>query len=204
MLDYSSGSAMVATISAATKASEIILSEYSSDCRKVLREWLDRDPAAFDWTPHFTYVVQELEGGGESEVKERQEIVRTLVNAVVHCDITKVPPIESDYDQQYDVVICGLVFESVSYTHEEYTANISRVGKLVKPGGSMLIYGIENKLGFYTVGDQRLHNLQVTHDFAMSALKAAGFCDISLDTYSPPDDPHRCYRFLKGTRKQEQ
>ena len=199
ILDYSSGASIVATISAATKASEIVLSEYSSDCRKVLRQWLEGDPTAFDWTPFFRFVVRDLEGKGEEEVQERQQRVRKLVKDVVHCDITKDPPIESEYDELYDVVICCLVLEGVSQSHNAYVANTSRISRLVKPNGLMLLYGIENKLGYYYVGDRKLKNLHVTHEFALSTLRDAGFSDITIDTYSPTDDPNRVYRFIKGS-----
>ena len=62
VLDYGSGPVIVATISAATKASEIVLSDYLDKNRKALQQWLDGDCAAFDWSPHFRFVVRDLEG----------------------------------------------------------------------------------------------------------------------------------------------
>ena len=53
VLDYGSGPSLLAAMIAATKASEIILSDYSPNNRSFLRRWLDSDPRAFDWTPHF-------------------------------------------------------------------------------------------------------------------------------------------------------
>ena len=75
----------------------------------------------------------------------------------------------------------------------------------MKPGGLILIYGVENKLGYYDVGDRKLPNLIVTPEFAMQALKNAGFCNISLvnDAFFPSYDPHRIFRCIKGTRKFE-
>ena len=75
VLDYGSGPTLLSTISAATKASEIVMSDYSDANLQALRLWLQRDTAAFDWSPHFSFVVKELEGKGEEEVVERQEQV---------------------------------------------------------------------------------------------------------------------------------
>ena len=200
VMDYGSGPVMLPTISAATKASEIVLSDYLEKNRKALQQWLDGDSAALDWSPYFRFVVRDLEGKGEQEVVERQELVRKLVKAVVHCDITQDPPIERGYDQLYDVVISSFVLESTARNLDEYASNTSTLGKLVKPGGLILIYGVENKLGYYESGDRKLPNITATAEFTVQALKDAGFCNLSLDTFLPSDDPHRIYRFIKGTR----
>ena len=144
VLDYGSGPTIRTTISAATKASEIVLSDYAEDCRKVLRQWLEKHPDAFDWSPYFSiddfsHVVKDLEGKGEKEVEERQEEVRRLVKAVVHCDLTQDPPIERGYDQQYDVVMSSLCIDAVAGTREEYVQGVKKLAKLVKPGGILLL-----------------------------------------------------------------
>ena len=200
VLDYGSGPVMLNTISAAKKASEIVLSDYMDINCKFLRQWLDGDSAAFDWSPHFRFVVQQLEGKGEREVKERQEQVRKLVKAVVHCDLTQDPPIESGYDKLYDVVLCTLVMEGAARSHEEYVSNALRLGRLVKPGGLLLMYGIENRLGYYTVADHKYRNLHVTAEFAMITLKDAGFCDLTVDKLLPSDEEN-VFMFIKGLRK---
>ena len=199
VLDYGSGPVVMNVISAATKASEIVLSDYVDQSCKVLRKWLDGDSDAYDWSPHFNFVVQDLEGKGEKEVKHRQELVRKLVKAVVHCDITQDPPIQSGYDQLYDVVISSLVIESVARNVDEYATYISRLGTLVKPGGVVMMYQIENKSGFYEVGDHKFHNLPVTAEVSVCTLEDAGFHDLTVDKFSP-DDPNITYSFVKGTR----
>ena len=99
------------------------------------------------------FVVRDLREGG-ARGGERQELVRKLVKAVVHSDITQDAPIERGYDQLYDVVIVSLVLEGTSDSIDGYASNASKLGKLVKPGGLILIYGVENKRGFYVVGDE--------------------------------------------------
>ena len=200
VLDYGSGPVVMNVISAATKASEIVLADYVGKNRKTLQKWLDEDSDAFDWSPEFEFVVRELEKKSEKEVKERQELVRKLAKAVVHCDITQDPPIESGYDQLYDVVVSCLVMEGTARSHDEYVSNASRLGKLVKPGGTIMIYGVENKIGFYMIGGHKFPNVHATAEFAVSAFQEAGFVDITVEKYSPTDDPNRIYRFIKGTK----
>ena len=183
VLDYGSGPSIRGTISAATKASEIVLSDYTEDCRKALRQWLQKHPDAFDWSPYFSHVVKDLEGKGEKEVEERKEEVRRLVKAVVHCDLTQDPPIERGYDQQYDVVMSSLCIDAVARTREEYAQGMNKLSKLVKPGGTLLILGAEvrGEDGFYVVGEEKFRGFGVASDFAAKAITNAGFCVLTLE-----------------------
>ena len=84
LVDYGLGPSLLAAMVAATKASEIVLSDYSPNNRSFLRKWLNSDPRAFDWTPHFNFFVsfRKLEGKEEEAVAESEEQLRA---AVVHC-----------------------------------------------------------------------------------------------------------------------
>ena len=204
VLDYGSGPSILAAMSAATKASGIILSDYSGKNRNALHQWLNRDTAAsaHDWSPHFRFVVKELEWKGEKEVEERQEQVRKLVKAVVYCDISQDPPIERDYDKLYDVVMSSLVIEAVAQTPDEYMVLMSRLGRLVKPGCLLLVYGVENNQS-YMVGDFKFRDLPVTSELAMTAMKEAGSYDMSVDKFILNVLPQQTYTFMfiKGTRR---
>ena len=198
VLDYGAGPVISSTISAATKASEIVLADYTKKNLKCLQQWLNDEQGALDWSPHFTYVVQELEGKVKQEVEERQRVVRNLVKAVVHCDINKNPPIERGFDHHYDVVMCSLVLDATASTLDEYRSSVSRLSQLVKPGGSLFYYGVENRIGFYTVGDRNFPSLCVSDEFVIQAFHNAGFHDVSL-CHSPNSTPDASYRFIKGT-----
>ena len=132
-------------------------------------------------------------------MKERQDLVRKLVKAVVHCNITQVPPIEPGYDKVYDVVVSSKVVESVARNLDEYVIYLSRLGGLVKPGGMLMMY---NKTGFYNVGGMKFRNLPVPVEFTVSTLKKAGFINIAVDKFFP-DDPNRIFSFLKCERSDE-
>ena len=199
VLDYGSGPVIFGAISAATKASEIVLSDVSEKNCEALRTWLNGDSGAFDWSPHFKFVVCELEGKSEKEAEEREDQVRKLVKAVVHCDISKDPPIEKGYNCVYDVVISSIAVESAASTVSEYVTYLSRLGTLVKPRGLLMLYTIENKTGIYQVGDHYFCNLPIKAEFSVQTLKEAGFVDLSVDRFFP-DDPNRIFSFVKGTR----
>lgn len=208
VLDCGTGPVLLSTITAATKASEIVLSDYSDATCKTIRQWLDRDATAFDWSPHFSFVVRELEGKGEKEVETRQELVRKVVKAVIHCDLTQDPPIEKDYVQLYDVVICSLVLEVAARDHEEFYANAVRVGKLVKPGGLTLIYHAveeeDTSRDFAVVGEKKFHDLWVPVEVVLDAFSRAGFTDLFVaSTYQLKGiDRKVTLSFIKGVKGQ--
>ena len=197
VLDYGAGPIIAPAISAATKASDIVLADYAEENLEFLHQWLNCEPNAFDWSPYFTYVVQELEGGGEEQVKERETKVRKLIKGLVHCDINNDPPIQQGYDTQYDVVMCSLVLEGVSSTQEEYCSNVARLVQLVKPGGSIFYYGVENKFGYYTIGDKNFPNIHITDELALKAFRDAGVEDASLKE-CPVGDCKVKFRFISG------
>ena len=172
ILDYGTGPSIFTTISAATKASEIVLSDYSESCRTTLCQWLEGDREAFDWSSYFCHVVKELEGNNEEEVAKRQMLVRNLVKAVVKCDLTQDPPIEPGYEQPYDVVMSSLCIEAVLKSDDEYQQLLAKLVSLVKPGGHLLLYGVEHHggAGCYMVGNETFKSTGTSLEFAMHAM----------------------------------
>ena len=192
VLEYGAGPVISSTISAATKASESVLADYTKNNLKCLQQWLNDEPGALDWSPHFSYVVQELEGKVKQEVEERQRKVRNLVKAVVHCNINEMPPIEKGFDDNYGYL------DATASTLDEYCSNVSQLSQLVKPGGCLFYYGVENKRGFYTVGDRNFPSFCVSDELVVKAFHDAGFHNVSL-THAPHSLPDKSCRFIKGT-----
>ena len=195
VLDYGTGPSLLPAMAAVTKASEIILSDYSEENHKFLSRWLSGDCSSFDWSPHFEFLVRNLEGNKEaSAIKERQEMVRKTVKAVVHCDLTEDPLIQKGYDNLYDVVISSLVIDTVPTSDEEFVDLLCRLGGLVKKGGSMFLYFSENAT-FYAVGDFNFKVFPVTVDIAKTALARAGFSKIEVSERHFSNAPEEQYEF---------
>ena len=101
VLDYGCGPSLAYSISAASKASEIVLADYAKPNRDYLQEWLDGRDSVHDWTPCFQHVVQTLEGGSEEDAKQRQHLLRSKVKAIVPCDINQ----EDFIDERHTVIL---------------------------------------------------------------------------------------------------
>ena len=135
--------------------------------------------------------------------KEREELMRKVVKAVVHCDLTHDPLIQKGYDEVYDVVMSLLAIDTVPKTDDEFVTLLCRVGNLVKLGGTILLYFAENVSEYY-VGDAKFYSFTVTVETAVTALAKAGFKDIETSDKYYSRFPHEkqdyTFFFLKAIR----
>ena len=185
ILDIGSGPTIAYAISAAPHAAEIVLSEYAEANRSSLLQWLQKDPDAFNWTHVFKHVVVDLEGKSEEEVPTRAELVRKVIKAIVPCDVTRDPPIPTEYVDKYDVVTDYLCLVSACATTEDYIAALVRLHALLKPGGRIVLYTPESLTPWpstYLVGCRKFFNLQLSRGFIFKSLEQAGFCDVKIRT----------------------
>ena len=189
VLDYGSRLSILPTISA---ASEIVLSDFSAVNRQALRDWLDnKEPPLFDWTDHFRYVVRELEGKGEEEVTRRQQEIRNVVKDVVHCDITQDPLIDVQYHKLYDVMSTAFVVEAVANSYEEYKHLLFRLTRLIKPGGHLLLCGVEDSQ-YYVIGDVKFRDIPLSSAMVVDAIRGCGFSDLKLNKVYPANMQRPC------------
>ena len=198
VLEFGTGPVIMYEISASLYASEIVLSAYTEDNREALQEWLDRDPEAQDWSPFFEGVVRELEGKSKEEVAMREEKLRQVVKAIIPCDIHKNPPIEPAHHGPYDVVFTSQCLECACASLEELSQAVSKLAKLVKPGGKLVMVAMEGTgdTFFYMVGDERFVAFSIREEALKTILKQNGFCDITVECQSrdspgisdPPED----------------
>ncbi len=189
LLDYGCGPTISDKISAAPKVSEIVLAEYTEPNRAYVQKWLDKDSAAFDWSPSFKHVVQTLEGGTEEEAESRQDEVCRKVKAVVSCDITKDEFIAKGYEGPYDIIQSCLCLDNPFRDLDSYRGGIRKLASLLKNGGSLLLYSslvgnsedqVEN---FYTVNGKKVFNIALKKDFILKSLKDNGFTVVCTEQF---------------------
>ena len=184
VLEYGSGPVIQHSISAAAHASEIVFCDIAESNREAVRKWLRRDPTAFNWSPHFDYVVQTLEGKGEKEAREREEMLRKVVKGVVHCDVLAEPPIEKGFEGPYDVVIESGCLLAACTTTESFKKGLVTLSRLLKPGGTIIMWGSDRSMEqptiVYTVGDKEYISLRAEKEFVVDAVKEAGFSSVHM------------------------
>ena len=186
ILDYGCGPSLPYSISAAAKASEIVLADYAKPNREHLQKWLDGGDSAYDWTPHFQYVVQTLEGGTEEDAKQRQHLLRSRVRAVVSCDFNSDDFLDEHYRGEYDVIMCFLCLDNAANLND-YKSGLAKISSQLKEGGHFLLYSTRREncdVGFYIVNGIKYSNVALKRDFILRVLEEAGLI-IDIEDYLP-------------------
>lgn len=187
ILEYGCGPVILYLISAAPFAVEIVMADKVPECLAEVKRWILKDQNAFDWTVHFDHVVQKLEGKGENETRERETELRRKIRAMVHCDIFEDSPIQAGYEGPYDIVMSNMCIDGVCKSLEEFEVAVSKLARLLKPGGKFTIITNSNlNLGScctYGVGGSgdTFPSIGITREFLLTTLKSAGFTDLHID-----------------------
>ena len=79
-------------------------------------------------------------------------------------------------------MMSSLCLEVASQTPQEHKQGMRKLATLVKPGVSLIVYGVEgNCTGFHIVGDASFKVICVTLVLAVDAMRDAGIADISVE-----------------------
>ena len=198
VLDYGCGPVLANVISAAKVATEVVLAEYTEKNRLTVQQWLDKGPTAWNWRPFFEHIVVTLEGKSPHEAIEREEYLRSIIQAVVPCDITQDPPITEGFEGPYDAVISLLSIETGCRSLEEYKCAVKRVHKLIKSGSFLILFSTlrndTSALGWYKVGTETFTEIPLTLQFVHATLKEANLHVLKTESLELPE-----YRHLDGT-----
>ena len=159
-------------------------SDISASNGTAIQKWLSGDKDAFNWSPHFDYVVKTLEGKGEKDAREREEKLRKIAK-VVYCDALSPTPMEEGFAGPYDVVIeCGCL-DAACPDFESFKTCTKTLATLVKRGGAFIrvspnaIADVENLT--YKVGDKELPCIRMTKELVASVLEDSGFEEVRAE-----------------------
>ena len=139
MLDYAGGPNVFPLIIGAEKVKRYVHSDYAKNNRDEVERWRKMEPKAFDWKDNIRRCLK-LEGktGTDEEVLKREERMRSVLEAVVYCDVKSDKVIAEGYEGAYDVVTCSFCLECVFKSIESLSEAIGRISTLVKPGGYLI------------------------------------------------------------------
>ena len=193
ILEFGGGPIIVYLISAVPYASSIVFSDYSSSCRKAVREWINDGPDAYDWHPYFDYVIKTFENDESVETPlNRAEEMKSKISSILHCDVAMENPIGKGYEKSFDVISVSFCFESACKSVEDVEETLKKLATLLRPGGWIRINGV---LGgsYYTVNDKRFFNVTQTKESVQNALAKAGFASIDVKAHVSDCPAHADY-----------
>ena len=175
ILEFGGGCVISHLISAVPYTKEIIFAAYCENERREVELWRENKDGAHDWSPFFKYIVNELEGGEVSKCgwKEREQLLRRTMKAVIPCDITKEYPLGVQ-EEPFEIISTNLCLEAACKSYIEYKAAVKKLAGLLKLGGFMTMSVVERET-YYTVGQDKWYNLYLTLSQVTEALEEAGF-----------------------------
>ena len=181
VLDFGSGPVIQNCISAAAFASEVVFCDISPANREAIQKWLDRDTDAFDWSPHFDYVVKTLEGRSEEEAREREERMRKVAR-VVFADALSEQPLAKGDDGPFDLILqCGCL-EAACSDKRSFERGIRVLTSLLKSGGLLVDLATDAPVDTldltYNVGGTDHHCIRLTGDYVASIMRGCGLKDV--------------------------
>ena len=209
VLDYGCGPVICNVISASKHAKSITMAEYTPQGRELVEEWLNGSLTSFDWSPHFDYIVQTLEGKSEEEARERERNLRKKMKGVVSCDLTKDPPIDPQHLGPYDILVCSLVINTTSSSIEEYQSQMNRLASLIKKGGYLLLVtclrtddgeGIRRYHYFCGGSEEKYYSIAVSMKCLVSMMEASGLAVVSNSDRFYKDPPDLNFTFAAGRK----
>lgn len=140
MLDFGGGPNVFPLIMAAENVTRYIHSDYAKNNRDEVERWKEADPRAFSWKENITRCLKaEGKRGTDEEVASREARMRSVLEAVVPCDVTADNTVADGYEGPYDIVTCSYCLECLFTSTEGISEAIGRISKLVKPGGYFIL-----------------------------------------------------------------
>ena len=175
ILEFGGGCAIFKLISAVPYTKEIVFATYTENERREVELWRENKDGAHNWSPFFKYIVNELEGGEVNECgwKEREQLLRRTMKAIIPCDITEEYPLGVQ-EEPFEIVSTNLCLEVACKSYMEYKAAVKKLAGLLKLGGFMTMTVVERET-YYMVGQDKWYCLYLTLSQVIEALEEAGF-----------------------------
>lgn len=197
LLDFGGGPTIYPLISAVNRVAEIHFADYLEVNLCEVRRWIERDPAAFDWTP-FIAKALEIETGrpcAAPEVALRAEEIRKRVRRVLRCDASRTPPID-DLRAPYDVVLSNFCAESATSDRAQWQAYVANIASVLKPGGWLVTTALKRSTQ-YRVGARTFPAVDISEADLSEILEECGFPRKGIEVRSvAADRPSRDYEGL--------
>ncbi len=175
ILEFGGGPTIYQLISAARYPVSIDFSDYLEGNLEEVRIWLQGKHERFCWGEFIRYVLR-CEGGCSDAlaIKKREQLIRSKVKRLIHCDAKKANPLGAGYRSPYDIVSVNFVLESITTDMTEWELLVDNIEPVVKPQGYLLMCAIMGATS-YRVGDRFFPAVPITPDILETKLKQQHF-----------------------------
>ncbi|XP_078538463.1 nicotinamide N-methyltransferase-like [Lissotriton helveticus] len=172
LIDIGSGPSIHTIISACECFDEIIASDWADTNRQAYERWLRNERSTFNWTPVLTMVC-ELEGD-RTKCAEKEKKIRSTVERVLKCDITKSNPLNPVVLPPADCLVTSLCLEAACSDLNSYSQAIRNITTLLKTGGHLVMIGVLGST-VYMVGQKLFPDLNLNEEFVKTTIIGNGY-----------------------------
>uniref|UniRef100_A0A0K0E3R0 NNMT/PNMT/TEMT family protein n=1 Tax=Strongyloides stercoralis TaxID=6248 RepID=A0A0K0E3R0_STRER len=194
LLDFGAGPTIHVPCSFRNYVDEFFLADYLPQNRKELLNWYN-NMSNFNWTKPLQMIAN-CEMTDLSKIKEMENLSKSKVKAIIHCDAFKDPSINchTSYKKSFDIITSLFCLEYCTETNEEFKKCISNVLKQLKPGGYYIMGGVmeENWCSF---NNKKFVCLYLTEEVLFDALRDAGM-DVDNEKETIFINDHGMYMIL--------
>uniref|UniRef100_A0A0N4ZE42 NNMT/PNMT/TEMT family protein n=1 Tax=Parastrongyloides trichosuri TaxID=131310 RepID=A0A0N4ZE42_PARTI len=173
LLDFGAGPTIHVPCCFRNYVNEFFLADYLPQNRKELLNWFNNN-SDFDWSKPLTMIAN-CEMGDLTKLKEMENLARSKVKGIFHCDAFKDPSINctSSYRKTFDIITSLFCLEYCTENNDEFKKCIFNVIKQLKPGGYYIMGGVmeENWCSF---NNKKFTCLFLTEKVLFDALRDAG------------------------------
>ncbi|XP_075047535.1 indolethylamine N-methyltransferase-like [Mixophyes fleayi] len=172
LIDISFGTFIHHLHSACDFFKDIYSLKFSERCIMELSRWLNTCTGALDWNHTLSYATA-LDGNSD-QCEDKAIKLKMAIKKIVKCDIKKENFTDLVVLPQADCVISAWLLDHSSKDQDEYITTLKRIGKFIKPGGHLILFGLLNAT-YYMVGEDRFHVFNYDENFVRKVLTSEGF-----------------------------
>ncbi|CAN2391897.1 Nicotinamide N-methyltransferase [Pristimantis euphronides] len=184
LVDIGTGPSIYHLLSACESFQHIIATDFTDLNRQELERWLRRDPESFDWS-EIVKTVCDLEGDRNRWV-EKEKKLRTRIQKVLKCDVTKKNPLDPTMIPPADCLTTALCLETASSDINAYYRSLGNITTLLKPGGHLVLISVLGNT-FYKVGEKAFFSLCLDEQTVRNAVINSGYSIKDVAVYNIPN-----------------
>lgn len=174
LLEIGGGPAIYPLISASSKASRIIFTDYHGPCRDAVKKWFADGPESYNWDPYFEYVCSKERLSCPTltpDVLKRRLISK--IDCIECCDVLSSKPLVRNEPVEYNIVSSNFCAESITDNQSMFMKAIRNIISLVRPGAHLVLSMLKSARS-YRVGSHRFPAYPVDESFMERLLSQEG------------------------------
>ncbi|XP_063798053.1 nicotinamide N-methyltransferase-like [Pseudophryne corroboree] len=172
LIDISAGSFIHLLYTPSGYFKQILVLKCSEQCIMELNKWINTRTGAFDWS-HVMEYIKCTEGNSE-QCQDKHMTLKTAITKIMKCDIGNENLTDPEVFPPADCVISALMLDYISKDQDDYLSNFRKFVKLLKPEGTLLLFGLLNTT-YMMIGQDKVHMFRYDEKFARKVLTDEGF-----------------------------